>query len=197
MVLGDEIWTLEYVKRQIVSTKLNPAWLKGNMQNPQKSLSFVPPPPGWVKLQVDGSFHRPSSNMSCGGLMRDHHGTWVLGFVSFEGIGEVFLAELLAIIRGLSLAWERGIRKLICISDCEDVVKALTGLGSFNLYSCAAYLAEARSLINQEWEVSILHHNRERNKPADALAKLGMSLRRDFTALENPPPEIIPLMGCG
>lgn len=72
----------------------------------------------------------------------------VVGFASFEGIGEVFLTELIVVIRGLTLAWQKGVRKLICIFYCLDVVQALTDNRSLNLYSCAAYLVEAKSLLH-------------------------------------------------
>lgn len=67
----------------------------------------------------------------------------------------------------------------------------------FNLYSHASYLAEAQSLLHQDWEVSLQHKTREHNRPANALAKLGLRLRLDFTTWNSPHAEIAPLVGCG
>lgn len=102
--IGDEVWPMEYVQRQIVSTNHSSGWWVRNDVIQRAVSSFVPPPTGWIKLHMDGRFHRQSSLMSCGGLLRDHNGVWVEGFASFEGIGEVFLPELIAVIRGLTLA---------------------------------------------------------------------------------------------
>lgn len=180
-----------------MNTKPNPDWWIESNVTKQGPTTFTPPPAGWLVLQVDGGFQRRSSSMGCGGFIRDHVGAWVIGFASFEGHGEAFLAELLAVIRGLTLAWQQGIRKLLCFSDCMEVVKALTDNRSHNLYSHAAYLAEARDLIHQDWEVSLHHLPREQNAPADALASLGVRLSIAFTTWSAPPPEIMPLMGCG
>lgn len=197
MVLGDEVWTMRQVQRQIMSTIPDPAYWTDVDVVPRTAPDFDVPPSGYIALHVDGSFHRPSSVMSCGGFLSDHTGKWIDGFASCEGVGEVFLAELLAIIRGLNLAWRRDIRKLMVHSDCLEVVQALSGTRSLNLYSYAAYLAEARSLLNQEWEVSLHPVPRERNVPADALAKMGYRLRVDYSSWTTPPAEIAPLVGCG
>lgn len=52
------------------------------------------------------------------------------------------------------------------------MVDVLSGNKSLHLYSYAAYLAEAMSLLDQEWEVSLHHAPRERNVPDDALARI-------------------------
>lgn len=119
----------------------------------------------------------------------------MLGFTSYEGTSEVFLAELLTVIRGLALAWSRGFKKNICTSDCLLVVQALDGSRSLNLH--ASYLAEAKSLIHQDWEVKLQHRNREHNVHADALAKLGLQSCLGFSIWTTPPPELVPLVGCG
>ncbi|XP_057418578.1 uncharacterized protein LOC130712781 [Lotus japonicus] len=160
-------------------------------------MTFPSPPAGWTMLHVDGSFNRRSAHMSCGGLLQNHEGVWIVGFASFEGIGEAFLAELIAVIRGLRLAWQQGIRKLLCYSDCMEVVDALSENRSHNLYSYAAFLSEAKNLLHQDWEVTLLHKPRELNLPADALAKIGMGLRIEFSMWRTPPPEVVNLVGCG
>lgn len=75
----------------------------------------------------------------CGGLLRDHHGAWIIDISSFEGIGDVYLAELLAIIHGFSLTWRVG-AKVVCEMDCSDMVNCFTSQVSLNLHSCAAYI---------------------------------------------------------
>lgn len=71
-------------------------------------------------------------------------------FSSFERVGKVFLVELLRVIRGLSLAWKLGVRKLICETYSLDVFNCLNRAGSLSLHSCLQYLAEVRCLIHQD-----------------------------------------------
>lgn len=44
-------------------------------------------------------------------------GVWVLGFHGFLRDAEILLAELMALKHGLLIAWEYGVRELICYSD--------------------------------------------------------------------------------
>ncbi|CAN1130924.1 Putative ribonuclease H protein At1g65750 [Linum perenne] len=63
-------------------------------------------------------------------------------------------AELRGIIEGMSLAWDKGVRKLCIQTDSKAAV----------------------SILNRDWEVSIHHIFREANCAADYLANLGHTL---------------------
>lgn len=64
-----------------------------------------------------------SNMMGTGGLIRSSKGDWITGFSCFEGGG--MLAELLAVRRGLQLAWESGFRNVVLEIDSQEVVSLL------------------------------------------------------------------------
>ncbi|KAJ1393932.1 Ribonuclease H-like superfamily [Sesbania bispinosa] len=83
------------------------------------------PPEGTAKLNVDGSFLRDSRSISTGCVLGDARGDWVYGFSCKEGNGSILEAELLVARRGLDMAWNRGITKVICESNSLEVIHLL------------------------------------------------------------------------
>ena len=45
-----------------------------------KRVRWEKPPPGWAKLNTDGVVARNPGLERCGGLIRDEHGAWLVGF---------------------------------------------------------------------------------------------------------------------
>ncbi|KAJ1387846.1 Ribonuclease H-like superfamily [Sesbania bispinosa] len=78
-------------------------------------LWWTAPDSGFIKLNVDGSFLRHSKLMATGGI-------WLGGFSSKEGCGSVLQVELNAIIKGLSLAWDMGWKRVVCESDSLEAI---------------------------------------------------------------------------
>lgn len=74
---------------------------------------------------MDGSFLYTNSVIGLGGLVRSSTGEWLAGFSSNDGQGDALLAEILAVRNGLTLAWNLGVRKVICESDSLDTVSIL------------------------------------------------------------------------
>ncbi|KAK9031592.1 hypothetical protein V6N11_055888 [Hibiscus sabdariffa] len=54
-------------------------------QGGRELVSWSPPPHGWVKLNTDAARVDQNGYMSCGGLARDEHGSWMVGFGKFIG----------------------------------------------------------------------------------------------------------------
>src|ERR1044072_3864710 len=98
--------------------------------------SWSSPPLSWTKINIDGSFIPASSLCASGGVARDAAGTWLFGFMSRHGHGDPLMAELAAIRQGLSLCWQRGIRKIQCESDCVQAIHVLnsSGIGGNPMY---------------------------------------------------------------
>ncbi|KAL6555008.1 hypothetical protein OROGR_006266 [Orobanche gracilis] len=198
MCLGTKSWTLGHVQRNITTDRLNLQLISATRETitvaPLTMTTWRPPDQGWLKLNTDGSYAASSSHISCGGSLRDHDGNWVSGFSSFERVGDVFMAELLGIVRGLYLAWSCGGRKIICETDNLDVATCLNRSGPTNLHSCAALLAEVRYWLNKDWEVLIKHISRDLNHVADELARIGMRNKDFFKRWISPPPSVIKLL---
>ncbi|KAJ1415707.1 Ribonuclease H domain [Sesbania bispinosa] len=52
-----------------------------------------------------------------GGLFRDSSGRWLNGFFGSLRHVDIVKAELFAMLQGLSIAWMRGYRSILCYSD--------------------------------------------------------------------------------
>lgn len=87
-----------------------------------------------VTLHTDGSWNPRVNEMGGGSVVRDRIVHWVTGFAAKLGAGDAFKAELLAIMKGLTLVWEQGHRSVVCYTDClegQEVLSSNTDVGSF------------------------------------------------------------------
>ncbi|KAJ1433423.1 Ribonuclease H domain [Sesbania bispinosa] len=151
---------------------------------------WVPPPAGCFKINVDGSFYPNSLHMGFGGVIRDSDCKWVLGFNGFAGLGDILSAELFAILHGLTIAWDKGLFKVILESDSLEAIEILQ-LGLLD--SSSPHLGvvfRIKEVLSRQWNVKLLHISREINKPADALAKAGAFCADPLVLLSEPPPEV-------
>lgn len=55
------------------------------------------------------------------GLVCDEFGIWILGFAGSIPWADNLCMELLALRRGLQLAWQHGYRRVICEANCSEV----------------------------------------------------------------------------
>lgn len=98
MLLSDEAWNISLVMRNIYTShdELVIHYLSKDSLRQQclPSTKWEEPPPGFIKLNVDGSVLEVCSTMGTGGLLRSETGAWLKGFSSYEGVGDVLLAEL-------------------------------------------------------------------------------------------------------
>lgn len=109
------------------------SWLDVNNVNSSKSqervtqISWIPPPIGVVKLNVDGSCCLSSGDIRVGGVLRSHQGLFLGGFFGYLGKGNVLLAELIGIHKELIEVILRNFSDIIIESDSCMVVELLTG----------------------------------------------------------------------
>lgn len=111
------------------------------------SMGWKPPTAGFVKLNTDGSFFDNGGAMGGGGLVRDSSGSWVAGFLFQEVVGSTFLAEALAFIHGLKFTWEHGAWKLLCKSDCKDLVQVIAYPKSARVHVHGAVITEIQHML--------------------------------------------------
>eukprot|EP00268_Persea_americana_P015968 TRINITY_DN17581_c0_g1_i5.p1 TRINITY_DN17581_c0_g1~~TRINITY_DN17581_c0_g1_i5.p1 ORF type:complete len:239 (+),score=28.11 TRINITY_DN17581_c0_g1_i5:144-860(+) len=62
---------------------------------------WLPPPPGWIKLNFDGAFNSQTGHASIGGLARDSYGKLLMAFTCEVRAAHPLEAELLALQRAL------------------------------------------------------------------------------------------------
>ncbi|XP_057426607.1 uncharacterized protein LOC130720041 [Lotus japonicus] len=129
--------------------------------------------------------------MGGGGLLRNHTGKWLSGFMFKEVGGSSFGAQAKALHVGLRLAWDHGYRKLVCNSHNKELVRTLSASGSVQDQVHDGTVREIREAVNGDWRVDLSWCRREGLVAADWLAQTGaMLLGSIFRLLEFPPPEL-------
>ncbi|KAE8711340.1 hypothetical protein F3Y22_tig00110295pilonHSYRG00009 [Hibiscus syriacus] len=146
------------------------AWREQQTKKEDRSKSWCPPPQGWYKLNTDGA-QRPDSELAtCGGLIRDAQGEWIVGFAKPIRACSVLDAELWGVFEGMTLAWNQGVRDVIIETDNKEVLNLLKqGEAMKGLSSMTTDIAE---LIKRQWRVSCNFVPREEKRIADELAKM-------------------------
>ncbi|PNX89622.1 ribonuclease H [Trifolium pratense] len=104
-----------------------------------------------------------------------HGGTdeaWIHCFVGNLGVTNILHAELMAIYKGLHLAWELNIMDFCCYSDSLTALKLIIkSIDECHHY--AAIINNIKDILNRNWQVAILYTYREGNACAKFLAKHG------------------------
>ncbi|CAO2203758.1 unnamed protein product [Urochloa humidicola] len=91
-------------------------------------VQWAPPPRGWFKVNFDGSvYHDGSRWASIGGAIRDSAGRVVLAFAEPTEHSTVGIVEARAMIRGLRLALELGVERVIAEGDDLVLARLLRG----------------------------------------------------------------------
>jgi ribonuclease HI len=128
---------------------------------------------GWTKINADGAFNRDSGHGGGGVVLRDHHGVFLAGACRFPPyVIDPEQAELLACRRGLEVAKELGLEKVLLETDCAAVVSKLHCRERDQ--SLHGPLVEDVKLMLQDFaEAEVRHARRVCNGVAHCLAKLG------------------------
>ncbi|CAL4956019.1 unnamed protein product [Urochloa decumbens] len=91
-------------------------------------VQWAPPPRGWFKLNFDGSVYNDGSRRaSIGGAIRDGGGRILLAFAERTEHSTVGIVEARAMIRGLRLALELGVDRLVAEGDGLVLAQLLRG----------------------------------------------------------------------
>lgn len=133
---------------------------------PPKEVIWSPPAASCFKLNVDGSSLGNPWNSGFGGLIRDMYGHWLVGFSALYGYTTNLNVELMAVHQGLSLAWNKGYRCIICESDSATAVD-LINQSAHSLHPYAPLINSTRYFWLYPWTLSFQHTFREGNACAD------------------------------
>ncbi|KAE8661549.1 hypothetical protein F3Y22_tig00113725pilonHSYRG00943 [Hibiscus syriacus] len=123
---------------------------------------------GTFYLNTDGSVDQ-NNRGSAGGVLRDHLGSFIMGFNRNLGTTTVIQSKLWGILQGLSLAWDRGFRHVILQNESSDAFKMLTSASPNSLLTLVRTIFE---LINRNWRVDFKLIRKEANMVVDSLAKI-------------------------
>jgi ribonuclease HI len=134
---------------------------------------WLPPDVGWSKINADGSYQEAEGHGGGGVVIRDHHGSFVSGACHFfSHLIDAEGAELLACRRGLMLARECGVQKVVLEMDSTGVAAKLLREGQDrSLYG--SLVEEIKSLLRSFGDTSVRAVRRSANVSAHVLAKEG------------------------
>ncbi|KAH0721920.1 hypothetical protein KY289_004964 [Solanum tuberosum] len=153
-------------------------------------ISWSFPPPGYIKINTDGSFMQNSGLAGYGGIARDDRGRWLGGFVGRLGMvtTSCLTAELWAIHGGLTLAKNFKLKNVIIETDSREALMLIMSKGrAVDNHPDCNVIKECRRMLS-ELGISMMHTLREGNSCADHLAKLGrMQLDEELVILHHPP----------
>ena len=122
-----------------------------------------------LHLYVDGGARGNPGPAGIGGQLLSLDGTVVEEFSDRIGTATNNVAEYEALITGLELALDRGVRKLTVFSDSELIVKQLRGEYKVKDANLRLLYDQARGLVAQFQEIDLRNVPREQNTAADRL----------------------------
>lgn len=90
-------------------------------------IRWVALPVSWVLLNTDGASRGNPRDAGGTGILRDPRGCFLRAFTKKYGICTVTRSEVLALLQGIIMARDVGIRKLIIKVNSEVVVRLIEG----------------------------------------------------------------------
>ncbi|XP_062102834.1 uncharacterized protein LOC133812999 [Humulus lupulus] len=139
-------------------------------------LSWVKPPLGALKINVDAAIFSAAATYSFAGIVRDHEGAFVEAFsVCRAGVVSPELGEALGVREALSWIKKRSWQQVEIETDSLLVVQALRSSTSMASYF-GVVTDECKALWKELVSVSIYFVKRSTNEAAHALAKASSTL---------------------
>ncbi|GKB73987.1 polynucleotidyl transferase, ribonuclease H-like superfamily protein 1 [Tanacetum coccineum] len=197
--------------------KAEPSYtLEGSSQG---IITWRPPPEGRLKLNTDGTCHPDEDNNNTyvdwdgdsvkrgpagyGGILRDHNGEWVRGFIGYIGVTDSQTAELHGIHKGLVLLDKHGLTGAILETDCQGAFQWVTRRDDSrgkkkSTHDSWDIIKKCRELADKN-NITITLFNRQHakkrvNKCADKLADIAIEKRVNYKELMVLPNEICDLV---
>ena len=152
------------------------------------------PGEGWTKLNIDGASKRNRGLSEGGGIFHDQYDNWLKAFACNFGWCTSVKAEILALLKGLHIAWDIGYRKVEVNMDSQRAVRKTQQPCQPNqpLYFI---IKECRELMTRsKWEIKISHCYREANRAADYFDNPRVSQNNPPVISDSPPNAVVSLL---
>ncbi|KAJ1385422.1 Ribonuclease H-like superfamily [Sesbania bispinosa] len=105
-------------------------------------------------LNIDGCVM--GNKAGFGGLVRNSDEVWLMGFFGHLDDKDILFTELMAILRGVQLCWDKDIRNIQCWSDSKTVVTLIMrDVSHFKKY--ANLVKEICGLLHRDGPFSVNH----------------------------------------
>ncbi|GLT82354.1 hypothetical protein SLE2022_007390 [Rubroshorea leprosula] len=121
-----------------------------------------------------------------GGLIHDHDGCWVHGFVVNVGLTTSFLVELWGCRKGLKLANSLGIQQLVLEMDFLLAIQLIQNR-QVSAGPAWVLLTDIFMLIDSFSNCLVQHTLKEGNSAIDFMASIGHDLALGTTPFPTPP----------
>ncbi|XP_073133701.1 uncharacterized protein [Henckelia pumila] len=159
-------------------------------QRTQKTVivRWLKPPPGFFKLNVDGSSKGNPGESSVGGLVRDSSGRTLGFFSEFIGPGSNVRAELWAVWRGVLFCSDHSLFPLWIETDSQIAIQILRSRRC--RWDLDHIVSRTRILVRHR-PVYFSHIYREGNSVADALARHAHDHQQFLAEFGAPLPSLI------
>ncbi|MBA0702873.1 hypothetical protein Goari_026982, partial [Gossypium aridum] len=145
----------------------------------------------WVHLFTDGVVANDNGHASAGGVIRYHHGNWILGFTHYLGRCSVFEVELWGILDRFLVLLNRGFKRVIVQFDNLEVVKVLQDEAIMDSRMTLLRKIQQIMRIGGQWRIRYIP--RENNLIVDYLAKLSLT-RSGLPIFDDVPNEVLKIL---
>ncbi|KAL2898461.1 hypothetical protein RDABS01_040243 [Bienertia sinuspersici] len=109
-----------------------------------------PPQSGFYKLNTDGSW-RGIAAAGGGGVIRSEDGGWAIGFSASFHARTPLAAELLALKKGLQLAWDHNFKKLEVEVDAKELLNLLNSGLDQPYHDLFVLIHEVSQMFKWDW----------------------------------------------
>ncbi|QHN93795.1 Putative ribonuclease H protein [Arachis hypogaea] len=117
---------------------------------------------------------------------RDSKGDWISGCSGSIPPWSIIRCELFAAWRGLVLAWDCGLRDIICETDCLDILPIMHELTSGYSSEVTDLVHKIQELLSRPWLVHVEWVSRKANRAADWMAKYGAKSNSNHVIWSEP-----------
>ncbi|KAF5764012.1 putative ribonuclease H domain-containing protein [Helianthus annuus] len=167
---------------------------------------WSPPSIGCYKMNTDGGCH-PKRYVTpdgievgpsgYGGILRDHDGAWVQGFIGYIGEKDSFTAEVYGILKGLELLVQLNIKGAILEADHESLCNVhVNGEGKCEdnkseiVRACAENIKKCRDLMVKNNITVEFVPRKCANECAHTLANIALEKKQEYLDIIDLPNEL-------
>lgn len=129
-----------------------------------------------MKINCDGAKTQHNGKSSAGGVLQDHQGNWLGGFMLNLGSCSVLEAEIKGALKGLQLCVERDFSRVQVECDNLEAVQLFTICPGDRRASREIHLCH--SLMKSFEDYTVTHIYREANSLADQLSQIRHGSRK-------------------
>nr|XP_025692546.1 uncharacterized protein LOC112794781 [Arachis hypogaea] len=155
---------------------------------------WKPPTGDTFKVNCDASLFSDWNLAGIGCVIRDSNGRWISDCSSSYPPGPIVRCELFAVWRGLILAWDYGLRDIVCETDSLDILHIFKNPANGLNCDVVDILQKIQELLSRPWVVDFEWITHDANAVADWLARYAVKTNPTHVIWSEPCDELQHLM---